>query len=209
VIREEEQAGPPPAAPRPGQGTRGDGSARPERPAEGNRAITATATAANPVARSAPDSPYGPDDPGYGPPGPDWYRRSQEEPEVAEAATTYNAADEPAAVRSPFEPLAHTSSASWPGEAGGTSAEQPAAGYEDPDLDDLDPGESEDGALGMLKNLYVSAERMGAETTGTEGAERKLDQLLERQRKLISEYFKESGGLEASGLAVSDMPSAR
>jgi hypothetical protein len=61
----------------------------------------------------------------------------------------------------------------------------------------------------MLKNLYVRAERMGAETAGTEDADRKLDQLLERQRKLISEYFQESGGLEASGLAVSDMPSAR
>jgi hypothetical protein len=75
------------------------------------------------------------------------------------------------------------------------SAYQPGS-YESPDITDVDLAGPEDGALGQLRNLYARAERMRPETIGTED-DGQFDQLLERQRKLISEYFRESSGLEA------------
>jgi hypothetical protein len=222
------------------------------------RAITAIPAVADSTARAAqaaldPDLAYGPDDPGYGPPGPDWYRRDPEEPVVAEPVTTPVPADvTPAAavpIRSPFEPLARSSAGSWSTEAGRTSAGQaddghaarayavpeyavpeyaaaehaehaehedyelsayPSAGYESPGIDDFDlAGSDDDDALGQLRYLYASAERMGAETTEAGGTDSQLGQLLDKQRKLISEYFKESGSLPEGATEVSDLRGAR
>ncbi len=56
----------------------------------------------------------------------------------------------------------------------------------------LDLGASADpdaGALGQLKGLYETAE-----TVSQASLDRHFEQLLERQRELISEYFSEPGG---------------
>jgi hypothetical protein len=223
VIREEDTAGG-----RPGERAGGDGRAQPDRSTAALRAITAASAGSDSAAEAAadPDFAYGPDDPGYGPPGPDWYLRDQEEPVVTEAATIHVVADvadvTPAAVpiRSPFEPLPRTNTGSWPTEPGPagagetgdgdasdshTAAEQAnfelasylSAGYEGPDAGDSNLIEfgAGDEALGQFRTLYASAERLGAEPIGLGGADEQFGQLLERQRKLISEYFKESGAL--------------
>ena len=66
-----------------------------------------------------------------------------------------------------------------------------------------------DGTLGQLRSLYASAERLGAEPIGLGGAEEQFGQLLERQRKLISEYFKESGALSDGMPRMPEMPDLR
>jgi len=53
--------------------------------------------------------------------------------------------------------------------------------------------------------VYASAERLGAETVGAGDADGQFGQLLERQRKLISEYFKESGALSDGTASISNM----
>jgi hypothetical protein len=121
-------------------------------------------------------------------------------------------------VRGPFEPLR-------PGEhdAAGYSDyrpadEQPAFGDHDdipldisgyqsleeeiPDLLDFGaPGDPEAGALGQLTDLYLKAE-----TISPAGLDSHFDQLLERQRQLISEYFKESGGVTSVESALLPAP---
>ena len=62
------------------------------------------------------------------------------------------------------------------------------------DFLDLDtPADPEAGPLGQVKDLYVAAGRISPDSL-----DRHFDQLLERQRKLISDYFKESSGLGAA-----------
>jgi hypothetical protein len=86
----------------------------------------------------------------------------------------------------------------------------PSAGYESPGIDDFDlAGSDDDDALGQLRYLYASAERMGAETTEAGGTDSQFGQLLDKQRKLISEYFKESGSLPEGAAEVSDLRGAR
>jgi hypothetical protein len=57
-------------------------------------------------------------------------------------------------------------------------------------LDFGTPADQEAGALGQIQDLYERAE-----TVSQASFDRHFEQLLERQRKLISEYFTESGGL--------------
>jgi hypothetical protein len=57
-----------------------------------------------------------------------------------------------------------------------------------PDGADLPVG-SASGAVGQLKGLYLAAE-----AARPESFDKHFDQLLDRQRKLISEYFKQSAG---------------
>jgi hypothetical protein len=52
------------------------------------------------------------------------------------------------------------------------------------------PSDPEAGAIGQIKDLYEVAE-----TVSQASLDRHFDQLLEKQRKLISEYFNESTGL--------------
>jgi hypothetical protein len=52
------------------------------------------------------------------------------------------------------------------------------------------PTDPEAGALGQIRDLYQAAETVSQVTL-----DRHFDQILERQRELISEYFTESVGL--------------
>lgn len=218
LIREEASPGLGSPSSGPGRRARDDGRRRPDRPAAGNRAITAGQAAA-----AAAAAAYGPDDPGYGPPGPDWYRQDLEEPERPQADSAPVAPVAPVEarfIRSPFEPL----SRSGPGSGYGGTGEAadtflaPASeehesheisayrsnSYESLAVTDLGFGEPEEDPLSQLRNLYASADRLEAATIGADGADRQLDQLLERQRKLISEYFKESGGLDGKAAGTGE-----
>jgi hypothetical protein len=67
------------------------------------------------------------------------------------------------------------------------AASYPSGAAQDPDL----PGDDEPGsdrAMDQIKDLYMTAEAIG-----DDNVDKHFDQLLERQRELISEYFKESG----------------
>jgi hypothetical protein len=142
---------------------------------------------------------YGPDDPAYGPPSPDWYQRADE-------ARLQEVQDERRQSRGAFEPLPpdHEVTAPPPpapadananaggltddepvgtGQADGNQADGSQADELDDDLDVALVGQGA-GPLEGIKDLYVTAEAIG---------ERRLDkhfeQLLERQRQLISDYF--------------------
>jgi hypothetical protein len=152
---------------------------------------------------------YGPDDPAYGPPGPDWYKRD-EQPPAPRAEDGGPGKDEGDArpARGPFEPLR-------PGERDAVGYADYQLADDEPSLDDYDalpsgvseyqaaddgdlpdqldfwpPSDPEAGTLGQIKDLYLRAE-----TISPAGLESRFDQLLERQRQLISEYFEESGGV--------------
>jgi hypothetical protein len=160
------------------------------------------------VASSAvdPDLAYGPDDPGYGPPSPDWYRRTEEAPvESVEPEQEAEAEGSPAR-RGPFEPARHDelAHAGQPAEDADGAAATPdvdlsempefdSIGAETPDLLDLGPDDPVDGALGGLRNLYQTAEAIASDRL-----ERNLDRLVERQRMLITEYFTKPGDLGPS-----------
>jgi hypothetical protein len=177
-----------------------------------------------------PELAYGPDDPGYGPPGPDWYRKTEEAPagsvakeeaadvaDMAAAADVADAADaaESRAERGPFEPIPHDelAPAGQPAEDGDGAPAGPGADRsempefdpigETPDLLDLGPDDPVDGALGGLRSLYRTAEAIGPDRL-----ERNLDQLLDRQRKLITEYFTQPGDLGYLGHVDLDAPAA-
>jgi len=148
---------------------------------------------------------YGPDDPAYGPPGPDWYKRDEERAPGAEDAETHADAGEPRVARGPFEPLRSADR-----EEAGHADYQPADGdaaLDDPGVSQLEteipeyesinyemselldfgtPTDPEAGALGQVKDLYETAETVSQATF-----DRHFEQLLERQRELISEYFNE------------------
>jgi hypothetical protein len=123
--------------------------------------------------------PYGPDDPAYGPPTPDWYARHEEEEARQEAA-----AEELRYVRGPFEPLPYSGGASQAAAGDGAAS----VSYETAPDEDDGFGSPGDGALGQIKDLYLTAEAIGAENL-----DKHFQQLLERQRQLISDYFKEFG----------------
>ena len=200
-------------------------SARSGEAADRVRAITAGAVSAgwsdsagrpaetaNPEAAADVD-PYGPDDPAYGPPGPDWHKRDEQRRTKNGESPPVSA--EPRAVRGPFEPLRpgdrqEAGYADYPsadaepafdepdadlGESG-TSEYQPID-YEMSDLLDFGtPTDPEAGALGQITDLYQTAERISPAALDSH-----FEQLLERQRELIAEYFQESGGLASAGAA--------
>ena len=185
-------------------------------PASADGASPSDASIPGTVPDLAPELIYGPDDPAYGPPGPDWYKRGEERPAPAEEIGPRPDLADQSATRGPFEPLR-----SGDGEAGdhvdhGTAdggeardghladeSESAApdylpADYETPELLDFGPPtDPEAGALGEIRDLYQTAE-----TIGTARLDRHFDQLLERQRKLISEYFSQAAGLGAAGTAT-------
>jgi len=163
---------------------------------------------------------YGPDDPAYGPPGPDWYKRREEGARRAEGGEPPAAAGGSRAVRGPFEPLRPEDR-----EEAGYADYQPADGeptFDVPDADLLDseiseyqpidyelselmdfgtPSDPEAGALGQVRDLYQTAEMISPASFDSH-----FDQLLERQRELISEYFRESVGLGSSGAVIPAAP---
>ncbi len=204
-----------------GTASRADPGPTEDGPATGGRTRPQVAADLDPVLA------YGPDDPAYGPPGPDWYRQRAEElgppgppePEAAEAA------GEARAVRGPFEPLspvdreealrANYQPADGQGRVSEASFDETGfdeAGTGQPDSDPeifempvpelLDfgtPTDPEAGTLGQIRDLYQTAE-----TVSQDSLDRHFDQLLERQRELISEYFKES--LDSAGAASAAVP---
>jgi hypothetical protein len=160
---------------------------------------------------------YGPDDPAYGPPASDWYKRDEERAPRAEEGEPRADTGESHSARGPFEPLR----AGDRDEAGhadyqpadlGAALDEPDASSLDSDISDYEPidyeksellgldasDDLEADALGQLKDMYQAAE-----TVSQAGLDRHFDQLLERQRQLISDYFSESTGL---GLAEAVTP---
>jgi len=127
----------------------------------------------------------------------------QAEPEQPEQAATPPA---PAAshqvVRGPFEPIVeHGGRAS---AAASLSADHPATDadgrpYEFPGLDDDEPAGSADAALDRLKELHATAAAVAPQSLDAH-----FDQLLERQRRLISEYINESEAPSAAADASGD-----
>jgi hypothetical protein len=87
--------------------------------------------------------------------------------------------------RGPFEPLV-SSGGTAAGPAAASAATDPAGpglGQEPPD----DMAQARERKLEELKDLYLTAEAIGEENV-----DKHFDQLLARQRELISEYFRQS-----------------
>jgi hypothetical protein len=178
----------------------------------GTTAEAASASAAS-TAEADPALAYGPDDPAYGPPGLDWYKRDGEQsPRPGEDEAESRSA------RGPFEPLrtgehpvipyADPQPADDEPASGDDHGDQPELpGYQsvaDEILELLDlgtPSDPEAGALGQLTDLYGAAE-----TISPAGLDTHFEELLEKQRKLISEYFMESGGLSPADAADPVVP---
>jgi hypothetical protein len=119
----------------------------------------------------------------------------QAEPE--QAATQPPAAPDHHAVRGPFEPLVEHDR-----PTSGAAAEHPATDadgrpYEFAGLDDDAPAGSADAALDRLRELHRTAAAVAPQSLDAH-----FDQLLERQRRLISEYISEAeapSAVDASG----------
>ena len=127
-------------------------------------------------------------------------RARQAEPE--QAVTPPPAAPDQPAVRGPFEPLVEhngqtSAAASLPSDHPGTDAD--GRPYEFPGLDDDEPAGSADAALDRLKELHRTAAAVAPQSLDAH-----FDQLLERQRRLISEYINESEGPSTTGDASGD-----
>jgi hypothetical protein len=130
---------------------------------------------------------YGPDDPAYGPPNPEWHARREDNGQQA-------AAEELPPARGPFEPLPDSNRTGWEiseGSGGYSPASYLAVNYEALGL----AGSDDDGlggrgaALDQIKDFYAAAEAIGAEHL-----DEHFERLLERQRNLISDYFREPAG---------------
>ena len=123
----------------------------------------------------------------------------QAEPDHAEpeqAATSPAPAKGPQVVRGPFEPLVEhggraAGAPSLPADLPATDAE--GRPYEFPGLDDSEPAGSADAALDRLWELHATAAAVAPQSLDAH-----FDQLLERQRRLISEYINESEGPSAA-----------
>jgi hypothetical protein len=200
--------------------------------APATEAAPAEATVANPVTTGTPADAkprpaaapaidpalaYGPDDPAYGPPGPDWYKRDEERAPHAEDGEPPADAAESRAARGPFEPLRagdreEAARGDYQPDDLDVAPDEPDASSLDSDIADYEPidyemsellgldapDDPEAGALGRLTDMYQAAE-----TVSPASLDRHFDQLLERQRQLISDYFSESTGL---GLAEAVTP---
>jgi hypothetical protein len=121
----------------------------------------------------------------------------QAEPE--QAATPPPAPTDHHAVRGPFEPLVEHDR-----QTSGATADHPATDedgrpYEFTGLDDDAPAGSADAALDRLKELHRTAAAVAPQSLDAH-----FDQLLERQRRLISEYISESEGPSAADASGDD-----
>jgi hypothetical protein len=85
--------------------------------------------------------------------------------------------------RGPFEPL--LSSAGTPDEAGPAGTEQPAGPAREQGSEPPDQARAR--KLEQLKDLYLTAEAIGEQNV-----DKHFDQLLARQRELITDYFRKS-----------------
>ena len=128
----------------------------------------------------------------------------QAEPERAEpglAATPHKDTPDHQAVRGPFEPLVEhgqtSGASSLPSDLPATDPD--GRPYEFPGLADDEPAGSADAALDRLKELHRTAAAVAPQSLDAH-----FDQLLERQRRLISEYISESEGASATADASGD-----
>jgi hypothetical protein len=132
-------------------------------------------------------------------------RTEQAKPEQAmpeQAVTPPSTAPDQPAVRGPFEPLVEHNG--QPSGAASSAADRAATDedgrpYEFPGLDDDAPAGSADAALDRLKELHRTAVAVAPQSLDAH-----FDQLLERQRRLISEYINESEGPSATPDAAGD-----
>lgn len=124
---------------------------------------------------------YGPDDPGYGPPDPSWYERRKRERELErereEEEFLAEAAEETPYARGAFEPRSRQSA---PAGAEPTSLDLLLDADEGTDAEVGDP-------LDRVRDMYLAAEAVG-----DDDLDRRFEELLERQRKLIGVYFERS-----------------
>lgn len=122
------------------------------------------------LAVTGPSVVFGPDDPAYGPPSPDWYTRDER--------ADQQAAEEIANARGPFEPLEN------PGGSGRELVSYQPVGYET-------PGGAGTKSLDQIRDFYRAAEEIDPGDLG-----QNFGELLERQRQLISEYFTQTARRE-------------
>jgi hypothetical protein len=130
----------------------------------------------------APEQPR-PERPGSEPAAPG-------QPEPEQPATPRPVSTDQAPVRGPFEPLVEHDRQT--AAAASLSADHPATDpegrpYEFPGLDDDEPAGSAAAALDRLKELHRTAAAVAPQSLDAH-----FDQLLERQRRLISEYISEA-----------------
>jgi hypothetical protein len=119
--------------------------------------------------------------------------------EPEQAATPPPGPTDHHAVRGPFEPLVEHDR-----QTSGATADHPATDedgrpYEFTGLDDDAPAGSADAALDRLKELHRTAAAVAPQSLDAH-----FDQLLERQRRLISEYISESEGPSAADASGAD-----
>lgn len=138
---------------------------------------------------AAPADAYGPDDPAYGPPDASWYERRKRERELErereEEEFLAEAAEETPPARGAFEPR----------------SQQPGSGAAEPTSLDLlldadDPTEHEQEPLDRVKDMYLAAEAVS-----DDDLDRRFEELLERQRKLVGAYFAQSRPPMPDGIA--------
>jgi hypothetical protein len=126
------------------------------------------------------DDAYGPDDPAYGPPDPSWYERRklerEREREREEEEFLAEAAEEEPSARGAFEPLSRDTGS---GPAQPTSLDLLLNADDGADYDQ-DP-------LDRVKDMYLAAEAVS-----DTDLDRRFEELLERQGKLIGAYFRQS-----------------
>ena len=153
---------------------------------------------------SSPDDlvvePYGPNDPAYGPPSPRPDARDAEPADVGPAAGLGDDDEAAPAPRGPFEPLRPAGRRITAGDLAADPPE-PAAPAEPEGLDFGPPSDPEAGTVGRLRDLYLTAEALSRDRL-----DRHFDELLDRQRKLISDYLKESPGPSPDAMTESATP---
>ena len=196
----ERDAGPGPQS-RESQQPRGSEPSRPEPPRRpepsaesGARTETTAESSAPAVIHADPGAPggsaelpaaepnaYGPDDPSYGPPSQAWYAGREREREQEQAVQQAPADVQDA--RGPFEPLRH------PDGSGQELISHRSAGWEFPSAEAL-------ATMGLNPREQIREFYRTAEAIGPEHMDQHIEELLERQRQLISEYFKEADGQE-------------
>jgi hypothetical protein len=131
-------------------------------------------TPSAPAAGLGPDrdenAVYGPGDPAYGPPDASWYERRQRERAAEDAMAQGPPPADASSARGPFEPPDKAEKDPW----------------DDLLDDDYDERDSRD-PLTRVKSLYQTAESLGDDTL-----DRRFEELLERQRKLITTFLDQS-----------------
>jgi hypothetical protein len=142
---------------------------------------------------------YGPDDPAYGPTAAGWRQRDDDLAAPSGDGVPAAAPEESeGAVRGPFEPLRSAGDAPVQSGLADTALAEPEL---DDVLDFGSPSDPEAGNVGELRDLYLTAEAISPVRL-----DRHFDELLERQRRLIAEYFTESPGPDPAEPDERDKP---